>query len=513
MQFRVEGEVGQADTLEGISAELSITGPDASVIAELLGEPGALEDAFDLRAKISDALPGIAFEMVGDFVALDLHLQGRVADPLNFDGLDVDVDLEGKELAQLGRFVGRNDWPDVAYTLDGKVSRTGNQLDIDDARLDVADASLTVDAHLMQFPDPAGATVRVKLRGTNLARFSLPLGLPGVVAAPFSLDAELQNNGKGYDVLSARLEVGKHRLDAKGNVQGYPDFAGTELVLDLSGEHLEEITDSFSVPRIGTGPYSLIGTVRRTPGGFELTRMSLDAATLQLSIHGGIGVAGKSVQLEKLTGTFGDVAFTLDGHLGDAPDFIGAQLQVTAEGPDLSVLAPDRIELRPAPFDVSGRIERAREHVVLRNIAIRSGATSVQLDGRVGTNTGLVGTALDVVAEGPDLNEIWVPPDAYEVPQAPFAVTGHFGISSATGVEFRNMKVSLGEARLDGRWGERPRKRGTGDGSQGCSEWPGPLGAGYVGGLHATAIAFRCTRRHQANLDGCLGSQCAGDVG
>lgn len=416
LQFEVRGDVGDVASLRGVTARLNVAGPDASVVAVLVGEQGALHGPFSVTATIAEESPGMAFRVNADFTDLDLEADGRLGDGLSLDTWNANIRLEGDHLTQLGRIVGRDDWPEATYTLTAALSRSGRQLDIDNARLEVGDASLLLDAHMPAFPNPAGATAKVRLRGTNLARISAPFGLPGAITAPFSLTAELHSGPEGVDIVSADLVVGDHQLHAEGNVQGYPSFEGTRLNIDLSGTELAELTQSYRLPGITTGPYTVRGSVQRSSGGFEFDSMTVDTTKL---------------------------GFSMTGQVIARADLPGTPFDIHA---DVEVLRLDGTHGRLGDLGITlnGHLDHAQGRLVLRETVLRVEDATIRLDGSLRLADGHPVTDLSLVASGSQLSTLgaWV---GYTLPALPFAATAKIRQTGAR-VEVDDADVTLGRS-------------------------------------------------------------------
>jgi uncharacterized protein involved in outer membrane biogenesis len=445
LQFDVRGEVGDVDSLGSVTARLHVAGPDASVVAVLMGEQGALHGPFSVDATIAEESSGLAFRVRADFTDLDLEADGQLRSPLILDTWNANIHLEGDHLTQLGRFVGRDDWPEATFTLAGALSRSGRRLDIDNLRLEVGDASLLLDAHLPQFPDPAGAAAKIRLRGTDLSRISAPFGLPGTITSPFSLIAELRTGPRGYDIVSADLTVGDHQLHAEGNVQGYPSFEETRLNIDLAGPEVAELSKRLSLPGITSGPYTVRGSVQRTSDGFELDSMRIDTTNMKLS---------------------------MTGHLTARADLVGTRLDLQVAVPDLTAIEQpmripppatdlsaagrllvdaDRVRLEgirgrlgDADFTLNGDIDRTQGRLVLRETVLRVDDATMHLDGSLLMEDGHPVTEFAVVASGSQLSTLgaWV---GYDLPDLPFGATAHFRQAAAR-TEVDDVDVTLGRS-------------------------------------------------------------------
>jgi uncharacterized protein involved in outer membrane biogenesis len=445
LQFSARGEVGDVASLGSVTGRLHVAGPDASVIAVLVGEQGALQGPFSVDATIAQEPSGLAFRVHADFTDLDLEADGRLHDPLSLDAWNANIHLQGDHLTQLGRLVGRDNWPEESYALTAALSRSGRQLDIDNARLEVGDASLLLDAHLPEFPDPAGAAATIHLSGANLARISAPFGLPGTITSPFSLITELSTGPEGYDIVSADLTVGNHRLHAEGRVQGYPDFVGTRLNIELSGAELAELTQRYSLPGITGGPYTVRGSVQRTSDGFELDSMSLDTTNLALSLTGHV------VARADLLGTRVHVQVAVPDLTAIEPPLripLPAK-DLTAAGDlhvDVDLLRLDGIHgrLGDVDFTLNGDIDRAQSRLVLRETVLRIDDATIRLDGSLRMEDGHPVTELAVVASGLRLSTLGAPV-GWDLPTLPFTATADIRQSAAR-VEVDNGNVTLGRS-------------------------------------------------------------------
>jgi uncharacterized protein involved in outer membrane biogenesis len=488
-QVRSRGSVGDLTQLEEIDLVFDVHEPDAGFYADLLGVPGALAGPIELEAELSPNRPGIAAEVSGSVGGFDLSLSGHVERPLELDGLKIEFEIAGPDLAVVGEILEVPGLPAGPFDAAGELRRSGGTVSIHESRLSAGAAELSIDAEFAKLPDPDGGTVRVNLKGPDLGRFKRLLGpLPGLTQQPFEATAALTQRGDGEEHVEASIGVGQNRLALDGILGSYPEFADSRFDVDLRGPDVQALRGPTA--RV-TGPYRASGDLAWTGAvleieGWEISAgsmdvrasgrlenlPSLDGSNLHLntagpdlfalgewmgtdalphrpySLSGRLSWRGKGLVVEDIKGRIGEVTVTASAEIRDPGQLADIQLDLDVEGPGLDRLLAEPLgfELDDTPFELSGKLRRRDAAIEASNLRYRSSKASIRIDGSLGVPPSFVGMKLAVAAEGPSLRDIFPEIPGYAPPNRSYRVSGRIERPGDHSLVFDEFKVESGGA-------------------------------------------------------------------
>jgi uncharacterized protein involved in outer membrane biogenesis len=384
--LEIAGEVGDVDlkaTIEfgptpkgdigtmTLSAQVSAEGKD-------LGKMGS---AFDWALPDTDSF-AIAATLSGDRTKLglsdiegaakwsghDLVVGGRIANVLDWSGLELDAQLDGQNLAGLSHLYGMGWLPETdAYDVAGVVTGTWPALGIRSGVVTLARDGITIDAsgHVDDFIDPKAISVDVRTAGTDLA--AVPelewLQPPSTDTFEFTGHFEGSMSEMALRGMSGTFERGDHRIRLAGDVDSVAEFRGIDWKLDASGTDLSELNDLFTMKFLETRHYDMS------------FRLSGDLDNLS---------AGDIV----VDGSIPGITASLRGSVGKVVDFQDADIEAKMiidslaavdfyHGPDL----PDDVQI-----ELDGRMTGSYPNLDLTDMGLRSGDSFVK--GRASLNVG-----------------------------------------------------------------------------------------------------------------------------
>ncbi|MCB2170920.1 MAG: AsmA family protein [Deltaproteobacteria bacterium] len=109
LRLSLAGAVKDLLTLKGMDLQSSLTGKDLTEFGDMIGVKLPKTDQFEIQGRLTgstDVLALQAAKVSAGRGSLRLSLAGAVKDLLTFKGIDLQTRLSGKELADLGPFVG-----------------------------------------------------------------------------------------------------------------------------------------------------------------------------------------------------------------------------------------------------------------------------------------------------------------------------------------------------------------------------------------------------------------------
>jgi len=486
-QVLSRGSVGDLMQLEDIELVVKVHEPDAGFYADLLGVPGTLAGPIELEAELSPNRPGIRAEVSGAVGGFDLSLSGHLERPLDLDGLEMEFEIAGPDLAVVGEILEVPGLPAGPFEAAGGLRRRGGAFTIHESRLSAGGAELSIDAEFAKLPDPDGGTVLLNLRGPDLGRFNRLLDpLPGLTQQPFAATATLTQRGEGEEHIEVSIGVGENRLALDGTLGAYPEFAGSRFDVDLRGSDVQSLLG----PTAGvTGPYRASGDLAWTGAALEIERWeisagpvdvrasgrlenlpSLNGSNLHLnaagpdlfalgewlgtdalphrpySLSGRLGWREKRLVVEDLKGRIGEVNVTASAQIRDPSRLADIQLDLDVKGPGLDRLLAEPLgfEFDDTPFELSGKLRRRDAAVEVSNLRYRSSKASISVDGSLGVPPSFVGMKLAVAAEGPSLSDVFPEISGYTPPNRSYRLSGRIERPGDHALVFEEVRVESG---------------------------------------------------------------------
>jgi len=158
-----------------------------------------------------------------------------------------------------------------------------------------------------------GTDVQIDIAAPDLGQVGqLATGLiplPELPAEPFSVKTRLRIDKAGYEIEDLRATLANAVAAVDGRIGRTPGFFGTDLTIDSDGPNASLFTAVTGVT-IPVAPFKLRGRFQRTDRGFHFDQFS--------------------VQL-------GDYRAYANGSLGEAPRWVGTDLELRASGPGLAL--------------------------------------------------------------------------------------------------------------------------------------------------------------------------------
>ncbi len=478
---------------------LSIKGPDIDHVTEMLGLTDLGSGKLDVDASLrpqEDRLEAKVHGNLGEFfIDADAYATGLT----DLRKAELQIKASGPNLGQAVNLFGYAGIPDDPFELHGNITRSGKLLTVERLQLNIGGSQFDVRGSMTQFPNLSGSTLDLNITGSDIARFRQLLGLPGAAAGSFNVDAELQISPAGTELLDVRIRTNLGNAKIRGTIGEPPEFIGTTLVIEVSGDNLQEFADAYRIPTMIAEPFELAGkieiqkqkfvtleTIRVNVGGNSLeidgtvgfdplardTDIRLNASGPDLSqiatmagiddgvpaetygVRGRLQVLGNGYRIHDLNTTIGDAKIGLDGLLTRNADFAGSTVKFTASGPDLKDLLADtdRFDVPAGQFRASGTVTLGADELQVENLEIDAAGAELRAEANIVFPLGFsdfqsTSGQFEVSATGPDIGAVLPKSNLYQPDASSFAVHA-FGNWDTDRWSFDKFNVELGAARL-----------------------------------------------------------------
>lgn len=386
---KADGQLNGLRDLSRLAVSARANGPNLNALVSLFGVSGAPAESFELSGEVTRRGPALSLHDINLSIgATRLELNGEMDHFPHVQDSQLKLLAEGPDIAHLRNMLNLPGIAEGPFRLSGELAPAeGNQERLSfDLQSTLAD--LSVNGTLTADSDYVGSAFTVGLSGGNAAAVLERFGVPGIAAAPFGLDAQV-NVGEGKVEIQDGLITGLYDLDL--SVDGaiaHGFFAEeTRLRLGLDGPDLAK---------------SLSNVVQDNP--LEHAPFSI---TLDLQAPSG------QILLRKLEARSGTSLITADVDIpvGAGPEVLAVRF--TGEGPNLNALLEDRVNLGhttiriPAqPWSVAGHYQQQHDRMLFDEI--RFEADNVTIEGRFDSPVPFRAEDLqfDLRANGEDLSAL-----------------------------------------------------------------------------------------------------------
>ncbi|MFK8042930.1 AsmA family protein [Congregibacter sp.] len=342
--------------LRNLTLDAQLSGPIPDRLAELSPILEA-DDPANIVLKVEDVEPGLDLSLQAELPHLTASLHGSIDNPGSGDGMDLDMQLDADSLPRLAQALGLGPGADVPLSLKGRLLRKGKRIEFRDATFKAGNNNLEADVVLPAFPGTNGGTVHLSASGPDFSFFQKLFELTPNLEKPYSLDIDIQNNVDRGEYVEGKLSIGAHELQLSGTLANFPNYAGSDLNIDLGSPSLSTIAANFGV----------------------------DIPDTPLSVNGNLSISDDAVISIHTADVFAyDVHGQLEGRLNSYPKFDNADIHLTADAQSLNQLGQrlGLAALGEAPVSFAVDVRGKPESIVISNPRLRVGGFS--LEGREG---------------------------------------------------------------------------------------------------------------------------------
>lgn len=369
--------------LEGLDLRLTASSASSRPILDLFGLSEMRDGPFSLAATLTPTGSGFTLDATGKLEDFDLSVAGEVARPREVDGLDLDVELGGPSLREIGAALDLEGLPDTPYRVVGKVGKQGSLLTLTDGSIQAKESRVHVSGEFPEFPEIDDWKLSVKGDRIDLALVGSYLGLEDIPEQPYAIEGSFGSNDAGIELIELQLSSATGEMILKGIVGEAPSYSGTDLELTLTGDDMAVTAPWVGLEKIPQEAFSLEGRVQYLGGYWQLTDGELKSPSLAVVMN---GTMDRMINASKVS------------------------LDIGFSAPDLSeTLAAYGVETRKdisLPVEFRGLVEGTSTRLRLRNGEATLNKHSLAVAGELGDLRHLEQVKLDLGMEGPDLRKV-----------------------------------------------------------------------------------------------------------
>jgi len=380
-RLHADGTLGKGTRERGASFAIDFSGPDLLAFDELAGTP-LPPGPFRAAGKITSTGNGIGLDSLTVRLGGNrLEVSGTITARPDRSGSKLMLSLEGRDPTSLASLAGIHGLPASPYRGAAQLLVEPNSLEIRQIELSLGDNDATGTIRLARPPAAGPIQLQLTVRGKNLDELGPLLRLRGLPPHAYRASGRLEITPTDYGFKAVELQVGKMAASADGRLGRPPEFNGTRLTIHASGPRLAELAAVTNLPKLPDLPFDINSDLHIGPGAIELQEIEGTLGRSHLSVHGGFQPKGLPIHLAldvavrgddpadltrvleglglgtmpslpsrpytvqgqiehdptgsrftKLECSLGDLTGSIDGFLGEPPEFHGTELDIQLSG-------------------------------------------------------------------------------------------------------------------------------------------------------------------------------------
>lgn len=320
--LKVSGQIADILDWSGLNLDARIVGNDLVGLSHLYGLYWLPEsDSYDVAGTVTGNWPALGIRdgtLKLTHNDVTLTASGDIADLESMYGFNLDAEIEGDSLRELGLLPDRELLPETeAYALSGTVRGDWPALRIFDAQSSFERGSTKArgSGTISDIGAWTGIEIAAEIDGDELAQLTPIINLPPVRSRSFKLAGDLHGDWPALGVRAATASLAREgiAIRATGSIDNLIDPTMIDIDVTTKGTDLNAIPELARFDLPATDIFEFEGHLMGSPGQLSVSRMT---ALVELRGHR-IGITG-------------DVA--------ELPAFDGIELKVEAAGANLAEL-------------------------------------------------------------------------------------------------------------------------------------------------------------------------------
>ncbi|RLA28118.1 MAG: hypothetical protein DRQ63_04280 [Gammaproteobacteria bacterium] len=363
--------------------EMSIEGPGAAYLTDILSIEPITEGPLKLSVSVKESGEQMIASLTGVFGEFDFSVDGQFQDIQELHNIDLNFAADGPDIGTIIRLAGREYAESDPFEINGRISRAGSEITIDNVLVAIGASNLTINGLFGEFPTIKGGQLSLAASGPDYGRFNRLFGMPGRLGGSFTTSLKMTPNGDGRE----RVEFAVNTADISARMDSVVisenRFTGTTMQFEISGPDISTIASAAGVDGLPREDFRITANVEKDPNGYLV---------------------------RNLEAVVDDDVFKIAGHIGDKPFAGETNLEVDFFGSDLgaSVIAfgGTAENLPKGGYYLKGRVQKEDEKLWLRDISAAIGDDEeyqFQLSGFITGDAQFVGSQVKVQAHGESL--------------------------------------------------------------------------------------------------------------
>ncbi len=341
------GRIGQLTSFDELTLDATVAGADLQEVPYFPPDWLRATDSFDVSARVSGDWPALRLDNLSASARrndITVTASGRLADASTFGGADLNIGLDGNDIADLAILFDMDSVNTRSFSWSGRVLGSWPQLSIEKSEFNVErdDLKARVTGGYRDIINSPKLDIRLEAEGGDLAAVPELETLELPMTDDFSFTVELSGEPTRPSARNATAKArrGRHEVTLSGAIADLGSLSGIEIYVSARGTDLAEINDVFTPDFPATEHYALTSRLSGDIDSLSASDLKLEGSApgLDLEMSGAIGTIVElrdvDVQSEvsiddpsefgRWSGVSlpGDIKIELSGHMaGTAPRF------------------------------------------------------------------------------------------------------------------------------------------------------------------------------------------------
>jgi uncharacterized protein involved in outer membrane biogenesis len=492
-QFSAKGHIDDLVDLRRPTIEFTAAGPDIDDLTQLLGLGDDGEGDISLSGALVPYTDGaLTLDVSGNFGMTEIEASGAVADLRSLDQVALKVYANGPDVSRLLRIAGIHQLRETPFMVRIDAETSQGRFVVREARAVFADSRIDASAEFPNFPSVDDAVIKVQIEGPDIERFRYVTGLPGAATGAFSLDFQADVAEDGVEILELLVRTSLGEVRADGRLGDPETFLGTRLNFSVASDSLARLAGAYGLDGMpdeavdisGTAEYGEEGVRTIGPVSATIDEISAKVDGLLRLTPGIVGTEftfdGGGPDLAELVGYFAETDFVpalpyhatgsmefrddgfrfrnIRGSLGSSnvqgEGFLvprewipGSWFTVQVDGEEYEEIIESilDIDVRPGPYELTGRIDFSAEAITLTDIVVDRKEAGGRLNLGIGMPASRQWLDFDAQVRGPDIRDLVPAVGDFELLPQPVRINVR-GKRRGSQFSFDEWQFSVGDA-------------------------------------------------------------------
>lgn len=223
MRIFISGTTKDLLTLRGMDLQSRLTGKKLEEFGDIIGEKLPVTDEFEIQGRLAGSAKTLSLQEADGRAnrgSLRLALKGKIRELTVLRGIDLHLQVSGKDLAEIGTITGKKLPASDKFTVQGRLIGSAKALSLLEAAGSASRGSLnlTVSGAIKELLALEGINVKLKASGKELAEIGPLLGTDLPELGSFDVSGQLSGSAKTISLNDLSAMVDKSDFNGQAKV-------------------------------------------------------------------------------------------------------------------------------------------------------------------------------------------------------------------------------------------------------------------------------------------------------
>jgi uncharacterized protein involved in outer membrane biogenesis len=277
----INGEIDDALNIQGIDAEIRLTGKNLEVLGHVFDIQLPKTKAFDVTAHLKGSKDSMRLDQIKGSLSgsgVDIAISGTLDNLIAFSGVDLKLKSSGHDLTVIQSVIGEKLPATDQFEIQGRLTGSAEALALVDAQATARRGSMRISLHgaVRDLLKIRGMELQSVLTGTDLVEFGDIIGEKLPATDQFEIQGRLTGSAEALALNEAQGSArrGSMSLTFSGRIAQLLTFEGIHLTLKASGKEVAEIGQLVETKLPELGPFDASGQLSGSAKAISLSAFS-----------------------------------------------------------------------------------------------------------------------------------------------------------------------------------------------------------------------------------------------